>query len=150
MQTFLTLGRIAAANASQSVDYDTGVICQLMGNKEQARKHFELLRLKAEGAVRAHPNDPTSRIWLAIVQARLGKAGNVSVPDSRESTLDAQAHFMLANLNGVLGNSDKALEQLELAVEKRYRNYIYMRIHPDFEGLASDPRFQALLERVLK
>jgi hypothetical protein len=99
--------------------------------------------------VRAHPKDPAYRIGLALVQARLGKTTEMAFEGER-APMNAEGHFMLANLYGVLGNSDQALEQLELAIEKGFRNYVFMRIHPDFAGLAADPRFQSLLERVLK
>jgi len=47
-----------------------------------------------------------------------------------------------------LGEKDKAFEQLNQAAQERSTLLVYLRKDPRLETLRSDPRFQALMNRV--
>ncbi len=47
-----------------------------------------------------------------------------------------------------LGQKDKALDQLELALEKREGELVYINVNPRFDNLRSDPRFTAILKKM--
>ena len=64
--------------------------------------------------------------------------------------LDSTEHFGFAQLLSVQGKTHEAIDQLELAVDKGYSNYIWNKIHPDFQPLYDEPRFQELIRRGLK
>ncbi|NWF85517.1 MAG: hypothetical protein HXY18_17010 [Bryobacteraceae bacterium] len=46
------------------------------------------------------------------------------------------------------GKPDEAVGELETAIANGYRNYTWIKIHPDHASLAGHPRFEALLKRV--
>ena len=39
---------------------------------------------------------------------------------------------------------------IQLAIQKGFQNYIWLTIHTDLDNLRDQPRFKALLNRVLK
>ena len=47
-----------------------------------------------------------------------------------------------------LGNRDKAFEHLDTAVSVRDARLALLKIDPKWDGLRSDPRFQAVLRRM--
>ena len=47
-----------------------------------------------------------------------------------------------------LGQNDKALDQLELALEKREGALVYLKVNPKFDNLRSDPRFADILKEM--
>jgi len=47
-----------------------------------------------------------------------------------------------------LGQNEKALDQLELALEKREGELVYINVNPRFDSLRSDPRFTAILKKM--
>ncbi len=74
---------------------------------------------------------------MEILRERLGEE-----PDPR-----ASFHANLAGLLGTLGRIEEALRQLERAVEKGYPTVAFLRRHPSFEPLRSEPRFREALRR---
>jgi hypothetical protein len=47
-----------------------------------------------------------------------------------------------------LHENEKAMDWLEKAYEDRSNAIIFLKVDPDFDGLRSNPRFQALLRRL--
>ncbi|MFQ6617544.1 MAG: hypothetical protein ACE5QV_02540 [Fidelibacterota bacterium] len=64
--------------------------------------------------------------------------------------IDSTQHFGFAQLLSVQGKKQDALDQLELAIQKGFRNYIWIKIHPDMQVLYDEPGFKDLMSRVLK
>ena len=56
--------------------------------------------------------------------------------------------FRLAYVHIGLGETDRAFEWLQQAIEARDWQMAMLKVEPAFDGLRSDPRFGALLERV--
>jgi hypothetical protein len=87
---------------------------------------------------------------VGVLHARLAKRVPPPPAGSWGPSLNGDEHLLLATLYAVLGRTSEAIEQLEMAVDKGYRNYVYIRVHPDLESLSGNPRFQTLLRKVLK
>ncbi len=66
--------------------------------------------------------------------------------DERAKTKFVPA-YNIAEVYVGLGENDKALDYLEKAREERSFYIPFLRTDPVFDGLRSDPRFKALLER---
>jgi TolB-like protein/Tfp pilus assembly protein PilF len=65
---------------------------------------------------------------------------------------DASKHmyrssYALAAIYAGLGQTDQALEWLERACDERATWIIFLKVHPYFDNLHSEPRFQELLKR---
>jgi tetratricopeptide (TPR) repeat protein len=56
--------------------------------------------------------------------------------------------YDLAILYTGLGEKDKAIEQLNKAIEVRSGWVIFLNVEPLFDPLRSDPRYKALLKRI--
>jgi serine/threonine-protein kinase len=54
----------------------------------------------------------------------------------------------IARIYGVLGDFDRAFSLLEKAYSERDVSLQYLKVHPWFDSLRSDPRFKALLKRM--
>jgi hypothetical protein len=54
----------------------------------------------------------------------------------------------LALLHAALGDTEKALASLETAYEARDLQLQYLGVHPGYDPLRADPRFQDLVKRV--
>jgi hypothetical protein len=64
--------------------------------------------------------------------------------DKPDLTLDID----FALIHEGLGDRDKAFEYLERAVDKRMGTVVLLGAFAAFEGARSDPRFQALLDKI--
>jgi tetratricopeptide (TPR) repeat protein len=53
-----------------------------------------------------------------------------------------------AGMYAMLGDKDRAIELLEKGLEEGYTGVMWANVHPEFEPLRSDPRFQDLLRRM--
>jgi serine/threonine protein kinase/tetratricopeptide (TPR) repeat protein len=128
--------------------YDIGVVHELNGERDRARSHFEEYRKQL--LARLEGSDRGARaIEAAILSSRLGE-GERAAELARDALEGSDLQFESARWLAIEGRIDEALERLTRAIDAGYRNFIWIRIHPDFQGLYDDPRFQALLERGFK
>lgn len=63
---------------------------------------------------------------------------------------DPIIHYNLACSYALVGRVDQAIETLEHAIGLGYHDCHYLQRDPDLEGIRRDPRFQALLGRVMR
>ena len=63
-------------------------------------------------------------------------------------SLGIHAPFRIAYVHIGLGETDRAFEWLEKALEARDWQMALLNVEPLFDDLRSDPRFAALVERV--
>jgi hypothetical protein len=57
--------------------------------------------------------------------------------------------FQTAQIHMALGDTEAALDGLERALEARDSGVFYLATGAQFDALRSEPRFQALVERIL-
>jgi hypothetical protein len=114
------------------------------GLPERAVEELE----RAKGLMGARPDVSTP---MAYVLARVGRRREAL------ATLDELRHlskpgtpspFRIAYVHIGLGDTDRAFEGLDKAVEARDWQMGMLKVEPAFDSLRSDPRFGALLERV--
>ncbi len=63
---------------------------------------------------------------------------------------DPVIHYNLACSYALVGKVDQALQTLDHAITLGYHDSTYLQRDPDLEGVRSDPRFKALLGRVMR
>jgi adenylate cyclase len=124
---------------------------QAIGNNALAREAASMTIAAARQAFELNPSDSRALILGAAAQLTLG---------NRETALEWAALAQQTNpeSNGVayntacifarLGESDKALELIERAVELGSRNKRYFEHDPDLESIREHPRFKALLKTI--
>jgi tetratricopeptide (TPR) repeat protein/tRNA A-37 threonylcarbamoyl transferase component Bud32 len=145
-ETFL---RIPAIDPSEdSAYYNAGVVSRLMGDESAALRDFVRFRGLVEQRIRKDPQIAGNYLELAAVLAHLRADPRAAV--ARGMALDPSQHFEYAVVLSIQRRADESIRQLQVAVEKGFRNFVWMRIHPDLEPLWSDPRFEKLIGDNLK
>ncbi|MFQ6114341.1 MAG: tetratricopeptide repeat protein, partial [bacterium] len=145
------LQRIIEIDSTESwAKYQLGLLYQLLGDEKTARQYFKRFHKDAKKWLRDDPGKVDNYIALGLVLTRTGEKERGWAMIQKAITVDSTKHFRLAQLLCVLGKKQEALDQLELAVQKGFTNYIWMKIHPDLQTLYGEPRFIALMNRVLK
>lgn len=132
------------------IHYQRGVLRQLLDDKQGARRHFELQRVLDEKRLKANPGTAFNHINLALTLARLGETRKAEASLKSALAIDPADHFGSSRVHCVLGKTEESLDELEEAIRKGLTNYIWVKIHPDLEGIYRHPRFKALLARVLE
>jgi len=56
--------------------------------------------------------------------------------------------WALASIHAGLGEKEEALHWLDRAFEERDSSLVWLKVHPRFDALRGEPRFEALLERM--
>jgi tetratricopeptide (TPR) repeat protein/tRNA A-37 threonylcarbamoyl transferase component Bud32 len=130
--------------------YEAGVVYRLMKRDADADAHFRQFRTTLEKRVRADPTSPDRYLSLAMVALRLGESARADTLMRKSIAMDPAQHFGLATYWSVRGDRQTAIDQLELAIQKGFRNYIWLTIHADLDNLRGEPRFQALLNRLIR
>ncbi|MBW2037520.1 MAG: protein kinase, partial [Deltaproteobacteria bacterium] len=133
-----------------SAHYNLGIIYQLLGNAKAAYGHLEQFRKDVEKWVLEDPDNGNNYVSLGMVLTRLGQKEQGWNMGQKGMAIDSTQHFEFAQLLSVQGKKQEALDHLELAVQKGFTNYIWMKIHPDLQALYEEPQFKDLINRVLK
>jgi tetratricopeptide (TPR) repeat protein len=143
--------RVLEIDASESpAHYELGVVARLMKDDATANREFGRFRAVVEQQLRAEPKNAEHYLELALVSLRLGETNQANALAQRAMVMDPTQHFGLATFLSAQGRTDEAIDQLELAIQQGFRNYIWLTMHTDLDNLRDRPRFQALLNRVLK
>jgi TolB-like protein/DNA-binding winged helix-turn-helix (wHTH) protein/Tfp pilus assembly protein PilF len=113
------------------------------GLPDRAVKELE----RARSLMGARPDVITP---MAYVLARAGRSREAlaTLDELRVPKPRKPSPFRLAYVHLGLGDTDVALDWLEKSVEARDWQLGMLKVEPAFDGLRSDPRFAALLERV--
>ncbi|MGA2261647.1 MAG: tetratricopeptide repeat protein [Acidobacteriota bacterium] len=145
------LQRVGAAFSDPLVDYEMGAVCQLIGDRAKAASHLEKYRsYVTTKEIPANPAKEYGYLQLALVSQRLGRPDEAQAAFRKAVALDLDDHFGFAQFHSLEGKPDVAVHELELAIQKGWRNHIWTKINSDFQNLYDDQRFRALLASCLK
>jgi tetratricopeptide (TPR) repeat protein len=100
--------------------------------------------------LRQNPKDAEMQMERARVLARLGQTANALAAREQAVSLDPTDLIAFAQVSSALGRTNEALDRLELAMKKGFKNYVWLKVQPDLQNLSDQPRFQALLAQYLK
>jgi serine/threonine-protein kinase len=127
----------------------------LRGDQAKARVYADSARLANEQQLRATPQDAQRHMFLGLSLAYMGRKaeaireGERSVAllqISRDALNGAYTQHQLARIYLLVGEPEKALDQLEPLLKMPY--YLspgWLRIDPTFDPLRGNPRFQRLV-----
>jgi eukaryotic-like serine/threonine-protein kinase len=128
----------------------------MRGDRSRTAIYADSARLALEEHSRATPEDPQLHAFIGLAQAYLGhkadairegERGVALMPRSRDLFNGAYFQLQLARIYILVGEPDKALDQLEPLLRIPY--YLspgWLRIDPMFDPLRKNPRFRKLVE----
>jgi serine/threonine protein kinase/tetratricopeptide (TPR) repeat protein len=127
----------------------------LKGNAASVRTHAEEARKAFEEQLRRTPNDAQRHVLLGLALAYLGRKeeaireGELGValnPVSKDALIGPYNEHQLVRIYTLVGEPDKALDQLELLLKiPYYLSPNWLKIDPNFDPLRKNPRFQKLV-----
>ncbi|MCM3876026.1 MAG: hypothetical protein NEA02_06350 [Thermoanaerobaculia bacterium] len=127
----------------------------LKGDAANVRKYAEEARKATEDQLRAAPEDALRRMMLGLTLAYLGRKdeairegehGVAPVPATEDASGDPFFRHLLARIYILVGEHEKALDQLELLLKIPYfLSPAWLKIDPNFDPLRKNPRFQKLV-----
>jgi tetratricopeptide (TPR) repeat protein len=128
----------------------------LDGDQARARAYADTARAAFESQIRENPGDPQLHVLLGVALAYLGRKaeairegqqGAGMVPPSRNAFQGPYFQHQLARIYILVGEPDKALDQLESLLKMPYLlTPAWLGIDPAFESLRRHPRYLKLVE----
>ncbi|MFN2431527.1 MAG: adenylate/guanylate cyclase domain-containing protein [Gemmatimonadota bacterium] len=124
------------------------------GDSARARVYADSARTAVEEQLRDVPDDPLRQVFLGLALAYLGRKadavregerGVALTPITEDAYTGAYLQHQLARIYILVGEPEKALDQLEPLLEIPY--YLspgWLRIDPNFDPLRTNPRFRRL------
>ena len=122
----------------------------------KAQMHYEAARPTVEALVAQSPSDSGRHGLLAEVYAGLGRKEDAIREGKRTVELQSEsvdafegfrATATLANIYAMLGDADDALPLIEHLLSGQAGISVHSLETPDWDGIRSDPRFQALITK---
>ncbi len=133
-----------------------GLVAQMRGDKVAEYAAFSSTRDEAAELVREQPAYAEAFCVLGMADAVLGhkedaiREGRRAVellPVTKDSITGSLLLQFLALIYAWTGEKDQALEQLAVAARTPgYLSYGELRLHPYFDSLRGDPRFEAIVQ----
>jgi eukaryotic-like serine/threonine-protein kinase len=128
----------------------------LRGNRRLAASYADSALTTLQEQSRAAPDDAQRHVFVGLALAYLGRKaeavreglrGVALVPISQDAGTGPYFQHQLARIYLLVGEPDKALDQLEpLLTIPYYLSPGWLRIDPTFDPLRKDPRFIRLLQ----
>jgi TolB-like protein/class 3 adenylate cyclase/Tfp pilus assembly protein PilF len=132
-----------------------GVVAHVGGDNAAARAAFSSARTETAKLVAEQPGYAEALCVLGMVDAALGhkedaiREGRRAVellPVTKDAVIGAQLVQNLALIYAWIGEKDLAIQQLEIAISiPGYLSYGELRLHPRWDSLRGDPRFEKIV-----
>jgi serine/threonine protein kinase/tetratricopeptide (TPR) repeat protein len=149
-QAIETLQQIQKVDPGEtSVFYDMGVVYERMGDRQKARESFTRFRHEVETHEKKTLHEPGTQLELAADCARLGDTERARQLLRKTMAKAPQLHLEAAFVLSLLNERKEAVDQLELAIQNGFTNYIWLKMHPDLLALHGYPAFEQLMGKVI-
>jgi TolB-like protein/Tfp pilus assembly protein PilF len=121
----------------------------IMGMAHEQKGELAEATAAYQQALKLRPGNPNYLAALARSQALAGKTGEArGVLKGLLNSKEPVSPFFIALVYTAMGDKDDAFLWLDKAVTERSGSVRYLKIEPRLDPLRSDPRFEALLQRV--
>ncbi len=135
--------------------YWEGVVARLQGDSAKARTAFTAARTEVEKVVKQQPDFAAALSLLALVDdgldrkeeaLREGRRACELLPISKDAIDGADLAINLAQIYAWSGEKDLAIAQIaELAHVPSTLSYGLLKLHPYWDSLRGDPRFETIV-----
>ncbi|HEU5314079.1 MAG TPA: hypothetical protein VFU08_09655 [Candidatus Udaeobacter sp.] len=140
--------------------YWEGVVARCHGDSVKARAAFTAARQEVEKLVEKQPDFAAALSLLGMIDAGLerkeealreGRHACELLPISKDAIDGTELAINLAQIYAWTGEKDRAIEQIA-AVERAPNTLSYglLKLHPYWDSLRGDPRFEKLVEEAKK
>jgi tetratricopeptide (TPR) repeat protein len=140
--------------------YWEGVVARWQADATKARSAFTAARTKIEKVLQEQPDFAAALSLLGMVDAGLGRKEEAIregrracelLPMSKDAVDGVAFVVNLAQIYAWSGEKDLAIEQLRAALKvPNDLHYGELRLHPLWDPLRGDPRFETLMEEAKK
>jgi TolB-like protein/class 3 adenylate cyclase/Tfp pilus assembly protein PilF len=131
------------------------MVARLRGDEAAAREAFTRARAEVEAKLRASPDYPNTLVMLGLMDAGLGRKEDAIregrraaelTPVSKEALVGSAIVEILSVIYAWTGEKDRAFDQLALSARMPAGvTYGELKLHPYFDPLRGDPRFDKIL-----
>ena len=145
---------------SFSTTFLKACVARAFGDDAAARKAFTAARAEVERTVRERPDEGPPLCMLGLIDAGLGRKEQAILEGRRAAELtpvtkDALNGVHIMQFLGVIyawtGEKDLAIEQIAATLQvPSLLSYGQLRLHPFWDPLRGDPRFEKLIEESKK
>lgn len=127
---------------------DIGINYQALGDQDEARKYFSgFKRIASEVWIKAYPDVAATYTKIGAVYARLNEMDSSRLMLQKAVEVDSVQHFEFATVLCLQGKIPEAIDQIEKALEKGYRNLTWLKMNPDLQIIQNETRFKQLLKK---
>jgi serine/threonine protein kinase/tetratricopeptide (TPR) repeat protein len=136
---------------------DRGDIYRYMGDENLSRVYYDSARAISEKRLASRPDDAQVYENLAVALAGLGRKEDAVrsarravelIPLSKDALLGSEALQNLAMVYNMVGEYESAIDLLEQLLSIPSMVCVpLLRLHPEWDSLRDNPRFQALLKK---
>jgi TolB-like protein/class 3 adenylate cyclase/Tfp pilus assembly protein PilF len=144
--------------------FNEGIVARLAGDEKKARAAFTVAREQQEKVLQAQPDYGPPVCMLGVIDAALGRKedalregrrGLELLPLEKDLLNGGQLFEYFAVIAAWCGEKELALAQLEKAVRRSsypggITTYGQLKLHPYWDPLRGDPRFQKIVEEAKK
>jgi serine/threonine protein kinase/tetratricopeptide (TPR) repeat protein len=137
-----------------------GCVARAFGDDAAARKAFTAARAEVERTVRDQPDYGPPLCVLGLIDAGLGRKeeairegrrANELLPVTKDALGGAHIMEYLGVIYAWTGEKDLAIKQIAATLQvPSLLNYGHLRLHPFWDPLRGDPRFEKLVEESKK
>jgi hypothetical protein len=137
-----------------------GCVGRTFGDDTAARKAFAAARIEVERTVREQPDYGPALCMLGLIDAGLGRKeeairegrrASELLPVAKDATNGTHIIHMLGIIYAWTGEKDLAIEQIAATLQvPSVLSYGELKLHPFWDPLRGDPRFEKLVEEAKK
>jgi tetratricopeptide (TPR) repeat protein len=132
------------------------MLYRLRGDSVRSRAYADSSRVEQARLVASDPDNADQRQHLAMQLALSGRKGEALSEAQKARALASKfqdslyIHARLAQIYAVLGETDKALDELEVTAPRGYPARAWLQIDPTYAALRGNSRFEQLVHRDLR
>jgi tetratricopeptide (TPR) repeat protein len=139
------------AQKTSALDPNHPAVRAWLGNAYNASGMYAEAIAHGENILQTNPTDQDALVIVGFAYAKTGRSNDARAVIGRFNDIGKSqfvSHYYLAIIYGALGEKDKALAELEKALDDRDRGCNEMNVDLFMDPIRDEPRFRELLKRL--